>query len=46
MPAYPAPPPAVIADDDAIRGWVERAIDFGITLPPKTAKQAKAKPKR
>jgi len=46
MTGYTVLPPAVIADDDSIRGWVERAIDFGATLPPKTAKQAKAKPKR
>jgi hypothetical protein len=39
MTGYTMLPPAVIADDDAIRGWVGSAIDFGTTLPPKTAKQ-------
>ena len=38
------PPAVVIGDDEAIRLWVERAIDFGATLPPKTPK-AKAKPR-
>ncbi len=46
MTGYTLLPPAVIADDQAIRRWVQRAIDFGATLPPKTAKTAKtAKPK-
>lgn len=45
MTGYTVLPPAVIADDDAIRRWVERAVDFGHTLPPKAAKALKVKPK-
>lgn len=35
--------PASVIDDDAVRAWVERAIEFGRSLPPKTPK---AKPRR
>jgi hypothetical protein len=28
-------PPAVVADDRAIGGWVERALAFASGLPPK-----------
>ena len=45
MTGYTVLPSAVIADDDAIRRWVQRAIQFGATLPPKTAKRAKPKSK-
>lgn len=43
MTGFTMLPPAVIADDDAIHRWVERAIEFGATLPPKVPK---AKPKK
>jgi hypothetical protein len=48
MTGYTVLPDAVVADDAAIRHWVERAVDFGVTLPPKTPKTSKtpkAKPK-
>lgn len=35
MTGYTVLPPAVIADDAEIRRWVERAIEYGATLPPK-----------
>jgi TfoX/Sxy family transcriptional regulator of competence genes len=38
MTGYTLLPPAVIADDAEIRRWVERAIAFGMTLPPKVPK--------
>lgn len=38
MTGYTLLPHAVVDDDEAIRLWVERAIDFGATLPPKTPK--------
>jgi len=41
MAGYVALPPAVIADDRAIRTWVDRAIAFGETLPPKRPKPSK-----
>lgn len=41
MAGYVALPPALIADDDRIQAWVERAIAFGRTLPPKAAKAAR-----
>ena len=34
--------PASIADGPAARGWVERAVAFGRTLPPKAPKVSKA----
>lgn len=45
MTGYTVLPDAVVADDDAIRDWVARAVAFGTTLPPKTPKASKAKPK-
>jgi hypothetical protein len=38
MMGYALLPPAVVDDDTAVRRWVDRAIEFGTTLPPKTAK--------
>lgn len=43
MTGYTVLPASVIDDDDAVRAWVERAIEFGRSLPPKTPK---AKPRR
>jgi hypothetical protein len=42
MTGYALLPPAVIEDDRLVRQWVERAIDFGATLPPKAPKASKA----
>jgi len=39
MREYLALPPAVVADPDAARGWVERAADYVRTLPPKPPKK-------
>lgn len=38
MTGYTILPESVIDDDAAIRLWVERAIDYGATLPPKAPK--------
>jgi TfoX/Sxy family transcriptional regulator of competence genes len=46
MAGYVALPPALIADDRAIRTWLERAIAFGLTMPPKPARPARAKARR
>ena len=35
MTGYGLLPPAVVADDEALDGWLGRAIAFGKTLPPK-----------
>ena len=46
MTGYTLLPPAVIDDDDAIEGWVQRAVDYGATLPPKVPKsKPKSRPK-
>jgi TfoX/Sxy family transcriptional regulator of competence genes len=45
MTGYALLPSAVVADDTAIRRWVDRAIAFGATIPPKAPK-AKAAPKK
>lgn len=45
MTGYAVLPPSVVADDAALRRWVERAIAFGTTLPPKVPKTPKAKAK-
>jgi TfoX/Sxy family transcriptional regulator of competence genes len=41
MAGYAVMPSSVILDDAAVRGWVERAIEFGRSLPPKTPKAPK-----
>jgi TfoX/Sxy family transcriptional regulator of competence genes len=38
MGGYVVLPPDVVADDSAVRGWVDRAIEHGRSLPPKTPK--------
>ena len=35
MTGYALLPPEVIADDEAIGAWVDRAVAFTATLPPK-----------
>ncbi len=39
MGGYAVLPPGIIADDRAVRGWVERAIEYGRGLPPKKPKK-------
>jgi hypothetical protein len=39
MRAYAVLPPSVVGDDDAVHGWVSRALAFAATLPSK--KQAR-----
>ncbi len=41
MAGYVILPGGVIADDSTVRAWVERAIEFGRSLPPKTPRTAK-----
>ncbi len=43
MGGYVVLPRTLIADDAAIRHWVDRAIEFGRTLPPKAPKASKSK---
>ncbi|HEX6868151.1 MAG TPA: TfoX/Sxy family protein [Candidatus Limnocylindrales bacterium] len=42
MTGFTLMPRSVVADDDEIREWVGRAVDYGTTLPPKVPK-SKAK---
>ena len=42
MAGYVALPPSVIVDDSAARSWLDRAIAFGQTLPPKAPKAKRA----
>ena len=35
MKGYALLPPAIVADDVALHGWVKRAVDYGSTLPAK-----------
>ena len=39
MGGYVVLPAQVTADDDAIRRWVDRAIEYGRSLPPKEPKR-------
>ncbi len=43
MNGYALLPRAVIDDDRQVRQWVDRAIEFGASLPPKPAKAAKTR---
>ena len=43
MTGFTLLPPAVVDDDAAVRQWVARAIAFGATMPPKTAKKKASK---
>ena len=35
MKGWASLPPAVVSDDDALDGWLERALAFAASLPPK-----------
>jgi hypothetical protein len=35
MRGYTVLPPDVVADDDALRPWLDRAVAFGRSLPAK-----------
>jgi TfoX/Sxy family transcriptional regulator of competence genes len=41
MKDYVVVPAAVLADDDAMGGWVDRAVAYAASLPPKTPKAPK-----
>lgn len=41
MGGYVVLPPAITTDDEAVRGWVERAIEYGRSLPPKEPRKRK-----
>lgn len=43
MSGYIILAPSIIADDRAVRSWVDRAIAFGRRLPAKTPKASKPK---
>jgi hypothetical protein len=46
MTGFTLLPSSIIDDDQAIRAWVQRAIDYGATLPPKVPKaKSTSKPK-
>jgi TfoX/Sxy family transcriptional regulator of competence genes len=41
MGGYVVLPPDVVADDVAVRAWVDRAIEHGRSLPPKAPRKHK-----
>jgi TfoX/Sxy family transcriptional regulator of competence genes len=43
MNGYVALSPAIVADDAVLRHWVDRAISFGRSLPPKAPKASRPK---
>src|SRR3954468_20151294 len=45
MTGFTLLPQSVVDDDDEIHRWVQRAVDYGATLPPKVPK-ARSKTKR
>ena len=46
MGGYVVLPPSVVADDEALVAWVDRAIAYGRSLPPKRPKpRAERKPR-
>jgi TfoX/Sxy family transcriptional regulator of competence genes len=42
MKEYVVAPAALLGDPDGLRAWLGRALRYAVTLPPKTAKAAKA----
>lgn len=42
MKGYVVLPPAVVADDVALRKWLDRSLSYAASLPPKPEKRAKA----
>jgi TfoX/Sxy family transcriptional regulator of competence genes len=45
MTGFTLLPGSVVDDDEELRRWIGRAVDYGATLPPKVAKaRSKAKP--
>ncbi len=45
MREYIALPEEIMADEDALKDWVERSLSFASALPPKEKKPRKAKAK-
>jgi TfoX/Sxy family transcriptional regulator of competence genes len=43
MKEYVVAPAALLGDPDGLRAWLDRAMRYAVTLPPKEAKAAKAK---
>ena len=43
MTGFTLLPPSIVDDDAAIHRWVERAVAYGATLPPKQKKAPKPK---
>ncbi len=43
MNGYVALSPPIVGDDVAVRHWVNRAVAFGRSLPPKAPKRSKSK---
>jgi hypothetical protein len=41
MGGYVVLPASIVADDRALRGWLDRAIDHGRSLPAKPPKKPK-----
>ncbi len=46
MTGFTLLPPSIIEDDEAIRQWIQRALDYGETLPPKVPKARPTKSTR
>lgn len=42
MREYVAVPPLLLADEDALRGWIDKSLEYARTLPAK-AKKAKTR---
>jgi TfoX/Sxy family transcriptional regulator of competence genes len=42
MKGYVVLPPGVVADDTALRKWLEQSLSYTTSLPPKAKKRAKA----
>lgn len=43
MGGYVVLPPSIVADDDAVSRWVERAVEYGRNLPPKPTRTSTGK---
>lgn len=46
MKEYVTVPSQILADQEALRGWLERSLEFAASLPPKEKKPAGAKKRK
>jgi TfoX/Sxy family transcriptional regulator of competence genes len=44
MKEYVVAPASLVRDEDVLRKWISRSLDYARSLPPKKAKSSRKKP--